>query len=237
MKIKSTGIAGLDQMLGGGLPEKKIILICGGPGSVKTILSIQCMIEALKRGEKCFFLTLEEPLESIKMNASMFGWDLDVWIKKGLLRMNSLTLLPDGGTSGAREKELDPTQTLNAEVIRYIIADKPKLVVIDPLTSLVVHEPRSGKKRYMIGDLFESLRRLGCDVLVTSETSPQEGDFYMEQFLADGILLLEKEVRDYKLIKTLRIDKMRGQAYDENPHWYKIDQNGFNVFSDETLRE
>ena len=235
LKLKSTGISGLDQMLGGGFPDNKIILICGGPGSGKTILSIQCMIEALKRGEKCTFLTLEEPLESIKTNVSTFGWDLDGWIKKGLLKMSSIIMIPDAGSSSGRERDIDPTLSLNAEIIRSIVSDKPRLVVIDPLTSLVIHEPRSGKKRYLIGDLFESLRRVGCYVLVISETSPQEGDFYMEQFLADGVLLLEKEIKDHKLTKILRIDKMRGLAYDEQPRKYGIDSKGFHVINHESI--
>ncbi|MCJ7574514.1 ATPase, partial [Candidatus Bathyarchaeota archaeon] len=57
----------------------------------------------------------------------------------------------------------------------------------------------------------------------------------MEQFLADGVILLGKDVRDYKLVKTLRIDKMRGLAYDEQPRRYTISSRGFQVFNTEPV--
>ena len=56
-----TGITGIDEMLGGGIPEKSIILVCGGPGVGKIILTLQYMMSAIERGEPCVYLTLEEP--------------------------------------------------------------------------------------------------------------------------------------------------------------------------------
>jgi KaiC/GvpD/RAD55 family RecA-like ATPase len=110
-----------------------------------------------------------------------------------------------------------------------------KWVFIDPLTSLVIHEPRSGRKRHIIGELFESLRKLGCSAIVTSEVAPQEGGFYMEQFLSDGVILLQKDIREYQLIKTIRVDKMRGMQFDEQPRRYTITSRGFQVFNAESV--
>ena len=87
----------------------------------------------------------------------------------------------------------------------------------------------------MIGELFESLRRLGSGAIVTSEAAPHEGDFYMEQFLADGVILLQKDLREYNLIKTIRIDKMRGVQFDEQPRRYTITMSGFKVFNTEPV--
>ena len=76
VKRHITGIDGLDSMLGGGVPEKSIILLCGGPGVGKTILTLQYMMTAVERGEPCVYLSLEEPMDKKIENAKAFGWDI-----------------------------------------------------------------------------------------------------------------------------------------------------------------
>jgi len=76
-----------------------------------------------------------------------------------------------------------------------------KHIIIDPVTSILIHESRSGKKRFLIGQLFDTIRSLGCSALITSEGLPSENDFYMELFLSDGVILLGKDIIDYKMIK------------------------------------
>jgi len=235
-KLVKTGIDGLDEMLSGGIPEGKLVLVCGGPGTGKTILTLQCLMKALGRGEKCVFATLEESLSSIRKNALNFGWDLEAWEKKGQLKALNLFTMPNFLNVNARDRENGDSDLsiINAIVDNARRTDST-LVAVDPLTSLVIHEPRSGRKRQVIGELFEGLRSLGCTALIISETAPQEGDFYMEQFLADGVILLEKNLHDYKLVKTLRIDKMRGMEFDENPRRYIVATGGFQVFSREPV--
>ncbi|MDP2899900.1 MAG: gas vesicle protein GvpD [Candidatus Bathyarchaeota archaeon] len=223
-------------MLGGGFPEGKVVLVCGGPGSGKTILAVQCMIQALGRGEPCLFATLEEPLANIKENMSTFGWDIDAWEKKGLLRTMNLFMMPGANIMNARDRDTGDTESFTIkEITDAAKAIKAKWVFIDPLTSLVIQEPRSGRKRHVIGELFDSLRKLGCTAMVISEAAPQEGDFYMEQFLADGVMLLSKDLQNYNLIKTIRIDKMRGIQFDEQPRRYAISARGFQVMSKEPV--
>ncbi len=236
MDLLKTGITGLDEMLGGGIPPARVVLVCGGPGSGKTVLSLQCMVQALERGEPCVFATLEEPLSSIKTNAQIFGWGLDAWERKGLLKTMDLFMVPGTNVLNARDRETGDTELFTIkEMTDAAKTLRAKWVFIDPLTSLVIHEPRSGRKRFVIGELFDSLRRLGCNAVVTSEAAPQEGDFYMEQFLADGVILLQKDLREFQLIKTIRVDKMRGLSFDEQPRRYTITSRGFQVFNTESV--
>jgi KaiC/GvpD/RAD55 family RecA-like ATPase len=236
MKLQATGVSGFDAMLGGGIQEGKVVLVCGGPGAGKTILTIQCMMQALNRGEPCIFATLEEPLNSIKANMLAFGWDLDVWEKKGFLKTLDLFMIPGTNIVNARDRDTGDTELFTIKTITDIArTSAAKWVFIDPLTSLVIHEPRSGRKRHIIGELFESLRKLGCSAIVTSEVAPQEGGFYMEQFLSDGVILLQKDIREYQLIKTIRVDKMRGMQFDEQPRRYTITSRGFQVFNAESV--
>lgn len=236
MKLLETGVSGFDDMLGGGIQENKVILVCGGPGAGKTILTVQCMIKALNRGENCIFATLEEPLNNIKTNMLNFGWSFDEWEKKGLLKTLDLFMLPNSVNFSSRDRDSGDSEFFTIKtIIDAAKTHSAKWVMIDPLTSLVINEPRSGRKRQVIGELFESLRRLGSGAIVTSEAAPQEGDFYMEQFLADGVILLQKDLREYNLIKTIRIDKMRGVQFDEQPRRYTITRSGFKVFNTEPV--
>ena len=109
MKLQATGVKGFDEMLGGGLLQSKIVFVCGGPGAGKTILTIQCMIQALNRSEPCVFATLEEPLNGIKENMLNFGWDLSEYEKRGLLKTIDLFMIPEGGTVNARDRDTGDT--------------------------------------------------------------------------------------------------------------------------------
>jgi len=233
----SSGIAGLDDMLNGGFPKGRIILLCGGPGTGKTILSLQFLARAADRGEPGLYVTLEEPLNMIKENVKTFHWNLDEKEKRGLLRMLNFYTLPySTGVVGIKERQTDELiLSLINEIGREAHEISAENIVIDPLTSLTIHERSAGAKRHKIASLFENLRKLGCTSICTSETSSVNREFYMEEFLADGVIRLEKIIHDFTLIKTIRIEKMRGILYDEQPRRYTIGENGFAVYSTEPI--
>ena len=237
MKQVSTGIKGLDEMLGGGFPEGRTILVCGGPGTGKTIFSLQYLMEAVKRGESGVYVTLEEPLKLIKQNVGAFGWDLEDSEKAGLLRTLDLRMGPygEGVTEPMVRRRGERRTSITGELAKVARTIGAKYVVVDPITSIVIHEPRAGMKRVLISQLFDNLRKLDYTSLLTTEITSGKGDFYMEQFLADGLILLSKDVQDYKLIKTIRIQKMRGMNYDEQPRRYTITPNGFQVLHTEPV--
>ena len=83
----STGIAGLDAMLGGGFTENRIMLVRGGPGSGKTIFSLQFILEGAEKGERGVYVTFEEPLALIKANVASFGWKITDYEKNGLIKL------------------------------------------------------------------------------------------------------------------------------------------------------
>lgn len=237
MKRISSGTKGLDEMLGGGFPEGRTILVAGGPGTGKTIFSLQYLMEAFKREESGVYATLEEPLEFIKQNVSAFGWNLEDAEEKGLFIPMNIRMSPYGKlVTEWRERRRDDPQISITDVLVNLARDIcAKHIVVDPITSIVVHEQRSGMKRILIGQLFESLRKLDCTSVLTTEVVSGRGDFYMEEFLADGVIHLSKDIVDYKLVKTIRIEKMRGVDYDEQPRRYVITQNGLKVLYNEPV--
>jgi len=233
MKKIPTGITGMDEMLGGGFPEDRIILVHGGPGSGKTIFSLQFLMSGLKNEEPGVYVTLEEPLDLIKSNMIALGWDLEKFEKEGSLKMI------DGSQIVYAEKEPRSSIPVIAEfsnqIEQIVKTFKAKRLAIDPITSAVIHQPFRDKKRMEIGRLFKTLRRLSCTSVITSEWSSEGGEFYMEEYLADGVIILSKTLRNFKMIKTIRIEKMRGIKHDDEPRRYEIADKGFLVYHTEPV--
>jgi KaiC/GvpD/RAD55 family RecA-like ATPase len=76
---------------------------------------------------------------------------------------------------------------------------------------------------------------MNCTAVITSEVLPEENEFYMEQFLSDGVVLLGKDMLEFSLIKTLRVDKMRGIDFDDQPRRFVITPREFQVFNTEPV--
>ena len=238
MEKVSTGIKGLDDMLLGGLPKGRIILLCGGPGTGKTIFSLQFLMVAADRGEPGVYVTLEEPLTFIRENISDFGWDLRKKEKDGLLELLDFCAVSYGeGFKGSREREGEESSySIFGPILAAAEKIKAKNIVIDPLTSVAIHEQRPNMKRIRIAEMLSELRKTGCTSVLTSEVSTVSGDFYVEEFLADGVIKLDKVLQNFSLINTLRIEKMRGLNYDDQPRRYAIDNRGLTVFNTEQVR-
>jgi KaiC/GvpD/RAD55 family RecA-like ATPase len=237
VKRAQTGVEGLDDMLGGGIPEKGVVLLCGGPGAGKTIMSMQYMMTQVKKGEPCLYVSLEEPMEYKIQNAKAFGWNIGEAIDAGLVDVIDIYMIPQSqGYVEPYDRIRGKIQTsIEAEIEKLAKRIKAKHIIIDPLTSILVHEQRSGRKRFMIGQIFDTIRNLACSAILTSEGLPSESDFYMEEFLADGVILLVKDLHDFTLIKTLRVDKMRGIDFDDQPRRYVVSNIGFQVFNKEQV--
>jgi len=233
----STGVPGLDEMLGGGMPKGSILLVCGGPGVGKTILTLQYMMAAVRRGEPCVYVSLEESMEKKVQNAAAFGWDVRAAINEGKVDVMDVYMIPHSqGIVDYVDRNRGKLQlSIETEIERAIKRVGAKHLLVDPLTSLLVHEQRSGRKRFIIGQLFDVVRNMDCSAIITAEGIPKDTDFYMEQFLADGVTLLNKDLLDFKLIKTLRIDKMRGIDFDDQPRRYVITGRGMKVFHSEPV--
>jgi len=232
----STGVEGLDEMLNGGFSKGRIILVSGGPGTGKTILALQYLIRSLERGESGVYVTLEEPLVFIMENANSLGWNFRAYEKKNSLRLLDFYAVPYGSSSEIRTRQYgESTLSILKEISKAAKEVGAEHIVIDPITSIAVHEQSAGMKRYRIAEIINELRRTGCTSILTSEIV-SAGEFYIEEFLADGVLRLEKTVQNFNLINVLLIEKMRGVKYDEQPRRYIIDEGGLKVYHTEPVR-
>src|SRR3990172_8649148 len=119
----SSGIDGLDQLLGGGIPNGSIVLLSGGTGCGKTIFSLQFLMEGIKKGQAGKFITLEQLPEEVRNDASDFGWDFAGAEANGLLEVISINPIGDRG--------------FKDQIIRLIESSNASRIVIDSISVLL----------------------------------------------------------------------------------------------------
>ncbi len=216
-----SGIAGFDKMIEGGFKRGSINLVCGGPGSGKTTMAVQFLIEGFKRGEAGIYITFEEKKEKLYDDMRDFGWDLEKYEQMGLFRFLEYTpeqikrvLVEGGGT------------------IDVVITQmKAKRLVIDSITSfsMLFQDDLTQKESSLA--LFELINRWGCTALLTSQAVQisQEDVTSQLQFEVDGIIILYHFKRKGIRYRAIEVLKMRGTKTPEETFKVIIDPGGITV--------
>jgi circadian clock protein KaiC len=239
-----SGVHGLDEILQGGIPRGGCVLLAGGPGSGKTILSSQFLFKgALEQGEPGLLVTFDESPESIRKNMLRFGWDLAGLEEENKLRIldlsNLIYLTPEEFQKTAYGVNVPEFTIIGAmNIIRENVKELgAERVVVDGVTSLSVFEADEAKKRRNLAQLFRGMRELDCTSLVTSEVSLAQSDreHQLEEYLADGVLLLRSYLKKDYIIKSIMIEKMRGISHDTQPRPYTIADEGFIIYPSENV--
>lgn len=243
MKRISIGIKGLDDMLGGGLPSGRCILVCGGPGSGKTILSIQFLYNGVtKYNETGLYVALGESPIHLKEDLGGFGWDIERLEKdKKLVIVDAspLRTIPRSVNVGKISLGKQDFRMLSLiEVIKSRTKEiGAKRVVIDSISSLILQYPDETERRNAILDLFEAVTNLGATSLITTElrATALEREVQTEEFLSHGVIVFHTFKEGGRMIRAIQIEKMRGISHDHQLRPYKIYKNGIEVFSKESV--
>ncbi len=229
--LTPSGIRGLDEMLGVGLPKGRTILVLGGPGSGKTIFSIQFLIEgAYSYGENGLYVSFDERKEHLYSEMEPFGWNLPNSESEGKFSFVDAAPRLDKTGDSSPQKLIS---TLEREVKR----SNAKRIVVDPVTSLVMQIPDVVKRRRAVMNLIETLNNLGTTSLITLElrASGASRSLQLEEYLAQGVIVLQTSKVGSSLTKTIQIEKMRGINHDDQPRPYKITSKGIEVYPQESI--
>lgn len=223
MKRVPTGIKELDGILHGGFPEGSTILVAGGPGTGKTILAAQFIyLGAVKYKERGVFVTFEETAEYFKNNMLTLGWNFDVLQKNQQVEILDLLSLREG----------DKMEIVLNDIIESVKSMEAKRLVIDSVTALTVAFKEMAEARTLISVLQKILRTIGCTTVLTIEVpwgSNRLGTG-IEEFLCDGIIMLEMVPRKNLLRRRLVVLKMRGTELDLKYYQYNISKkNGIEI--------
>jgi KaiC/GvpD/RAD55 family RecA-like ATPase len=242
MDTVPTGIYGLDEMISGGFPKQRIILVLGGPGAGKTILASQFLYKGLtEHNENGVLVSLDENKNHYYSEMRNFGWDFqkaEEEAKFGFIdatRLSRVAMLKEKmlkeETGSLRGKQL-PIDRLVEELQDKIKQVNAKRVVLDTLASLFYRFLDPIERRTAGVDLIEALSDLGTTTLVTTELSELglERKLMDEEFLVHGVIMLQTLFSGGSTVRALQVEKMRSVNINTNVVPYMIDRNGIEVF-------
>jgi circadian clock protein KaiC len=222
------GIAGLDIVLGGGLPTHRIYLVEGNPGTGKTTLALQFLREGAARGEPTLYITLAETREEIEAVAASHAWKLD-GIEVFELVPPDDVLDPDAQYTVFHPSDVELNQSAR-RIYAKIDELRPVRVVIDSLSEMRILAQDALRLRRQVLALKHFFAGKGCTVLLLDDVRSQESDLQFAS-IAHGVILLEHLTREYGAERRrLRVTKMRGQRFRGGFHDFSIQTGGLVVY-------
>jgi len=224
-----SGISGFDQITGGGLPKGRATLICGGPGSGKTIFAAEFLVRGTELGEPGVFVTFEESVLDLTRNVGGLGFDLNRLRAEGKLAIDYVHLDPS-------EIEEAGGYSLDGLFVRLkhaIEAVGAKRIAIDTLEVLFGGLKDQAVLRAEIQRLFRWLKETGLTAVVTAEAG-EAGELRLtrqglEEYVSDCVVQLRQSVSDQAATRYLRVIKYRGSSHGTNEYPFLIDETGFSV--------
>ncbi len=223
----STGIADLDNILGGGLTKDRAYLLEGTPGSGKTTIALQFLLEGARAGEKGLYITLSETAAELREVARSHSWTLD--------DIELFELVSEDGLDPESEQSiLEPSEVELGETIQGVMdcVDRlrPSRVVFDSLSEMRLLAQNSLRYRRQILALKQYFSTRQCTVLMLDDRSSDPGDLQLHS-IAHGVITLEQTAQDYgSERRRLRVVKMRGVKYRGGFHDFVIETGGVAVF-------
>lgn len=224
----STGSAGLDDILGGGLDPNRLYLYEGRPGTGKTTIALQFLLEGVRRGERVLYVTLSETAQELRLVAKRHGWAIE-GIDIFELVPAETTLDPEQELTvfHPAEVELSETTKLICNEVSRINAAR---VVIDSLSELrlLAQSPLRYRRQVLALKHFFSERQ--CTVILLDDLTAQQDDLQLHS-IAHGVILLEQQAIDYGAERRrVRVVKMRGIPFRGGFHDFIIETGGLHIF-------
>jgi circadian clock protein KaiC len=232
MPSVSTGIKELDDMLNGGIPKGRVVLISGSSGTGKTTLGMQIIYNGIKKfNEPGAFITLEQSKEKILEDMKSVGMDLES-LGAGFQLIGG----PVAEIMYYKDKTKANVEDFLKEIEEIIKKTKTKRVVIDSINLLLMLFKTDEERRKILLTLSQMLSKNGCTSLLVCEVKENTFDlswYGFEEFVADGVITLYNVHQEAVFHQGIAIRKMRGVEHVKNIYPYKITDKGFRIYPDE----
>jgi circadian clock protein KaiC len=224
----STGVLGLDEVLAGGLPIDHLYLIEGDPGTGKTTLALQFLLEGVRRGERCLYVTLSESKHELLGVAESHGWDISG------IPIYEMAPQEDEFTPEAQYTVFHPSDVELADTTRSVLKRveevNPSRVVFDSLSELRMLARDPLRYRRQILGLKRHFADRQCTVILLDDRTAEGNDLQL-QSIAHGVIIMQSLEREFGVKRRrLEVRKMRGSRYREGYHDYTIEKGGVHVY-------
>jgi len=224
----STGVPGLDDVLCGGLIRGRLYLVDGSPGAGKTTVSLQYLLEGVRLGERCLYVTLSETAEELLAGAASHGWSLE-GIDLLELVAEEDQLQGDAQLTMYNPSEVELTETTR-RIIEAIERIRPARMVLDSLSELRLLAQSSLRYRRQILALKQFFIGRGCTVVLLDDRTAEGPDFQLHS-IAHGVVSLEHRAPSYgQTQRQLTVVKFRGSDFRSGMHDFAIRRGGLQVF-------
>jgi circadian clock protein KaiC len=226
--LVSTGVAGLDAILRGGLPSNRMYMLQGDPGTGKTTLALQMLLEGVRRGEKGLYVTLSESPDELAAVARSHGWSLDQIV------IHELSAADSGAPEDEENTLYVPSEIELGERVQELLAEvdrvKPARIVIDSCSELRLLAQSALRFRRQLLALKAELVRRGSTVLLLDNPTDDGGNELI-QSLVHGVIHMEQLSPVYGAERRrLRVLKLREMAFRGGYHDFVIRPDGIEVF-------
>jgi circadian clock protein KaiC len=222
-----TGIAGLDEITGGGLPQGRTTIVCGGPGCGKTMLGIEFLVRgALEFNEPGVLMAFEETPEDIASNVASLGFDIEKLAAEKKLFLDYISVEP---SEMAETGDYD-LEGLFIRLQNAVESIGAKRVMFDTVEALFTGFANPGILRAEFRRLFRWLKDRGLTTVLTAErgegTLTRQG---LEEYVSDCVILLDHRIKDQISARRLRVVKYRGTKHGADEYPFLIDERGMSV--------
>jgi len=226
--VTVTGVPGFDYVLGGGLPAERVFLIEGAPGTGKTTIALQFLLEGVRRNETALYITLAETRHELSAVANSHGWDLS-GIEIIELAPPDEILNPEAKYTVFHPSDVEMNQSVQG-IYSAVDRLRPARVVVDSLSEMRILAQDPLRLRRQVLALKHFFTGRGCTVVLLDDVRSQESELHFAS-IVHGVVLLEQLAPEYGAERRrLRVTKMRGQRYRGGTHDFTIQTGGIAVF-------